>query len=222
MYRFIATLAVVLAITPFAAAQSGVPPKVPDYARQIEKLPTPWVPPVPLVKPSDYARTQQSQYMLRLLLLYSGFYGPSWGNANTYAGSTSGNSSNSYGSSQPQTNTQNPYGQNSAKENTYKPEARKEPLASAAYPNHEPLLGGLADLKLSEVKAQRGDLINARAWMKPKELTTLIQSIDENPMLYRNAERLTQQLQAAGVLRAGDRAIGYTDGKVYVLAAGMR
>ncbi len=244
MYRFIATLIVSLTIAPCLYAQYGFmqygtlrygtqPAQsapsgqtVPSL-QQIENLPTPWVPSVPLVKPSDYARSSRTQYMLTYTLIYSGYYGPYFGQANTYAGSKPGNNgTNYYGNNgDSSSSTQNPYGQNSAKQNSYTPTnqpARPQPLATAAYPNHEPLLGGLADLKLNDVHVQRGDIVNARLWMRPKELATLIESVNEHAKVYHNAERLTDRLQAAGLLHAGDRVIGFADGKVYVLLAGIR
>src|SRR5947209_5167402 len=142
MCRLIATLTVCLAVTPFVHAQYGGQssqsyagsPAIPSSNGQIEKLPTPWVPPVPPVTPADYARTRSSQYALDLILMYSGYYYPysdSTASANTYAGSSYGG----YGSStQPSSNTQNPYGQNSSKQNTYTPtsSSRGQPLATAA------------------------------------------------------------------------------------------
>jgi hypothetical protein len=224
MYRSIATLIVCLSIVPLVRAQDAGQSKPNVYgANQIQKQPTPWVPQVPAVTPADYARTQQDQYMLTYLLYTSGYYGPSFGSANAYAGSGYGGST---GYSQPgsYSTSKNPYGQNSANQNTYTPKrpAREQPLGSAAYPKHEPLLEGLADVKLADVHPQRGDIVDARVWMKGKELTTLIASVNGNAQVYHNAERLTEQLQAAGLLRPGERVIGLADGKVYALVGQAR
>lgn len=210
MCRFIATLTVSLAIVPLTHAQpAGQPGQQPQI---------PWVRPVPPVTPVNYGRPPSDQDFLMRTLLYSGYYGPYFNYEANVAPSTGG-PPNSYAG-----NPQNPYSQNGPKGNNYAPERRlrEQPLSSAAYPNHEPLLEGLAGLKLGEVHPQRGDIVDARAWMRRKELTTLMQSVDGNPMIYRNAERLTERLQASGMLHAGDRVVGFADGKVYVLLGSVR
>ncbi len=185
----------------------------------------PWVPPVPLVTPTDYGRTRADQYMLNMTLIYSGYWGPYFGTrANSYNSSNYRYSGTNNPYAAPSSSSsQNSTGQNSSKQNSYTPTQPatpvRPPLAAAAYPSHEPLLEGLADMKLKEVHAQRGDVVNARKWMRPKELTTLIESVNDNGQVYRNAQQLTERLQSAGVLHAGDRVVGFADGKVYVLLA---
>jgi hypothetical protein len=231
MCRFIATLTACLAVTPPAVAQtaSNNPYATTGQSSQpypgmqvnpfdngqLHRLPLPWIPPVPPVSANDLERSPSSQAMLNYILMYSGYYGGGYGGPD-YSGGYGG-----YGMGSTYGNTQNSYGQYTTNQNTYTPEhsSHAQPLAAAAYPSHEPLLEGLANLKLAEVRPQAGSIINARAWMNGKELATLISSVNSNRQVYQNAERLTERLQVSRLLRPGDRVVGYSDGKVYAVIA---
>jgi hypothetical protein len=97
-----------------------------------------------------------------------------------------------------------------------------KPLAATAYANHESLLRGLHDVNPSDVRPLSGDVISVRTKMRKKEVQTLIESVNGNHRLYQNAEKLTVRLQEIGVLRAGDRVVGYAAGKVYVVVGDAR
>jgi hypothetical protein len=105
-----------------------------------------------------------------------------------------------------------------ATSNVYSTSSLKDTgLSAAGYEDQEPLLRGLLNLKLSSVKTRASDIVNARAKMSEKEVQTLIQSVNANRKVYDNAERLSTRLQEGGLIHAGDRVIGYADGKVYVM-----
>jgi hypothetical protein len=112
------------------------------------------------------------------------------------------------------------YGKNEqGVQNRYTPAepSTPKPLAAPAYPSHEPLLEGLAKLKPAETYIYRGDVVNVRGWMRPKELATLVSSVNGDQRVYANAERLTERLQSGGLLRPGDRVVGFHEGKVFVV-----
>jgi hypothetical protein len=97
-----------------------------------------------------------------------------------------------------------------------------KPLAATGYASHESLLRGLFDVNPHDVRPRAGDVISVRTKMREKEVQTLIQSVNGNSRLYQNAEKLTLRLQEIGVLRAGDRVVGYAAGKIYAVVGSGR
>jgi hypothetical protein len=105
-----------------------------------------------------------------------------------------------------------------ATKNPYMPKTSSPvSLASAKYPGHEAMLQGLLTLNPRGLNIKPADIIDVKAKMGEKELSTLIQSLNANQRLYQSAGRLTSRLQDTGLLHAGDRVVGFSGGKVYAI-----
>jgi hypothetical protein len=85
----------------------------------------------------------------------------------------------------------------------------------------EGLLNGLTDMDPTRIKVGLGDVVNVRRAVTGKHLQSLIQALNGNAQASQNAQLLTQRLQDRGLLRSGDRVVGYRDGKVYALGAAI-
>ncbi len=114
-----------------------------------------------------------------------------------------------YGSATPSPDMSNPYAP---------PKKPDDKLFSAgAYDQHEPLLRGLYELNMRQVKVGPRDVVNVRRKMGSKELWTLVESVNADRRIFFNAERLAARLVERGLLHPGDRVVGYANGKVYAI-----
>jgi plastocyanin len=80
-------------------------------------------------------------------------------------------------------------------------------------------VNNLASLDPQSVRVRPGSLIDVRRVTDDRKLWTLVQGLNANPQAYRNTEALTERLQSSGLLRPGERVVGYADGRVYVMRA---
>ncbi len=204
-WTFAGLSGLLLSLPAHAAGQAPPPrPMPPAVAPAVPAVPA--VPATPM-KPAAPAQAMPGQPAPVYPGLESNPFYPGW----PWFPARPSASSERPGYAEPRPGESNPYAP---------PQPPDDKLFSAGpYENHEPLLVGLYELKLREVKVGPRDIVNVRRKMSGKELFTLIESVNADHRIYVNAEHLTARLVQRGLLRPGDRVVGYADGKVYAVMA---
>lgn len=104
--------------------------------------------------------------------------------------------------------------------NPYRPATGYVPKDTAReLSQREAMLTGLVKVNPLSLYPAPEEVVSVRATMNEKQIQALIQAVNADPQAAVVAGVLTDRLQQMHLLKAGERVLGFTNGKVYALRA---
>jgi hypothetical protein len=93
------------------------------------------------------------------------------------------------------------------------PSSEKQPVAGMT---SDALVQGLVSLSSKQGTAAANNIIvDVSDVLSDDQVTQLMSSLNSNPDAKKAADDLTHQLQGKGILKSGERIVGYSSGKLY-------